>query len=213
MPLGLRGTLHEVDWQDFVSCLKAFMEREGHCRVPPSHKENGFRLGRWVINQRHNSQRGILSELRRQQLDELGFVWDAFEADWEEGFRYLTMYKEREGDCRVARSHEENGFCLGDWVSRQRHRTVSEARRLRLDELGFVWDPSEADWEEGFRYLTVYKEREGHCRIPQSHKENSFPLGRWVANQRQSKARASQERIQRLDQLGFVWKVRRPLDR
>jgi hypothetical protein len=61
-----------------------YMEREGHCRVPQLHKENGFPLGQWA-NRRRNKE--SLSELRQQQLDKLGFVWDPLAAAWQEGFR------------------------------------------------------------------------------------------------------------------------------
>ena len=169
--------------------------------------EDGFRLGRWVIKQRQSKNQETLPEARRQQLDELGFVWDPVETDWAEGFRYLTIYKEREGHCRVPYTHKENGFRLGSWVVRQRQskdaETLSEARRQQLDELGFVWDPHDADWEEGVRYLKMYKEREGHCRVPWSHEENGFRLGQWVSRQRQRPV--SEARRRRLDELGFVW--------
>jgi hypothetical protein len=84
--------------------LGAYKEREGHCRVPAKHFENGFGLGRWVDRQRQSKRNLSLSEERRQELDKIGFAWEPFEADWEEGFRFLTMYKEREGHCRVPQS-------------------------------------------------------------------------------------------------------------
>jgi superfamily II DNA or RNA helicase len=196
----------ERDWAEGFRYLTIYKEREGHCRVPATHKENGFRLGQWVVTQRHSQ---TLSEARRQQLDELGFVWDPFETDWAEGFRYLTIYKEREGHCRVPATHKENGFGLGSWVDRQRQskdqETLPEARRQQLDELGFVWDPFETDWAEGFRYLTIYREREGHCRVLATHKENGFPLGQWVRTQRGNADTLSALRRQQLDELGFVW--------
>jgi hypothetical protein len=109
------------------------------------------------------------------------------EAGWEEGFSYLKAYKEREGHCRVPQSQKEHGFRLGQWVSVQRADKPSEERQRRLEELGFVWDPREADWEEGVRNLKAYKEREGHCRAPSSHTENSFRLGGWIVKQRSKK--------------------------
>jgi superfamily II DNA or RNA helicase len=196
----------QTDWEEGLRYLKFYKEREGHCRVPATHKENGFRLGQWVVARRHSQ---TLSEARRQQLDELGFVWDPHETDWQEGLRYLTIYKEREGHCRVPATHKEDGFGLGSWVDRQRQskdqETLPEARRKQLDELGFVWDPVQTDWAEGFRYLMIYKEREGHCRVRATHKENGFPLGQWVRTQRGNADTLSAPRRQQLDELGFVW--------
>src|SRR5262249_4942608 len=159
---------------------------------------NGFRLGQWVRNLRVRAD--TLPAPRRQQLDELGFVWDPLETAWEEGFRYLTIYKQREGHCRVPRNHTENGFRLGQWVQVQRRNadTLSAPRRQQLDELGFIWDPLETNWAEGLRYLTIYKEREGHCRVPSEHTENGFRLGRCVDKQRQNKQTLCETRRQRL---------------
>jgi hypothetical protein len=151
-----------------------------------------------------------LPEARRQQLDKLGFVWDPLQTDWAEGVRYLAIYKEREGHCRVPAKHMENGFRLGQWVVTRRGNadTLSAPRRQQLDELGFVWDPFETDWAEGFSYLKVFKQREGHCRVPAKYKENGYRLGQWVSVQRVNKDTLSAERRQRLDELGFVWSVR-----
>src|SRR6516225_4262406 len=206
--LGFVWNALDAAWEEGFRYLTIHKAREGHCRVPATHKENGFRLGQWVGVQRHNAD--TLSAPRRQQLDELGFVWDPFETDWAEGLRYLTIYKKREGHCRVPAAHKENGFRLGQWVSRQRQskdaETLSEARRQQLDELGFVWNALDAAWEEGFSYLKMYKEREGHCRVPAAHKENGFRLGQWVNTQRKNRETMSDNRRQRLDDLGFVWK-------
>ena len=148
-----------------------------------------------------------LSEEQRRRLDELGFVWDVPEAAWEEGFSYLTIYRKREGHCRVPATYRENGYSLGPWVRTQRRNkeTMSFEHRKRLDEIGFVWEPLEADWEEGFNYLTTYREREGHCRVPQGYKENAYSLGQWATMQRVKRRTLSDARKQRLDQLGFVW--------
>ncbi len=74
-------------------------------------------------------------------------------------------------------------------------------RRQRLDALGFVW-------QNGFRHLKLYKDREGHCRVPQQHLENEFRLGTWVATQRSGRSTLSTYRKQRLEELEFVWDVR-----
>jgi len=195
-----------VSWDEMFGRLLLFRSTHGHCRVPLAYKDK--KLGKWVQHQRSFANKGNLLPFRKRRLDNIGFDWDRHETDWEEGFRYLTMYKEREGDCLAPVDHEENGFRLGIWIRTQRRNadTMSTSRRERLDELGFVWDPPhEAGWEEGVRYLKMYKEREGHCRVPRSHEEDGYRLGGWVSKQRHRKQSLPKERRRRLDELGFVW--------
>src|SRR5262249_26157672 len=151
-------------WETGFNYLKIYKEREGHCLVATSHKENGFNLGQWV-----GSQRGLKAEMpieRRRLLDALGFVWNAREANWDEGYRHLKLYKKRCGHCRVPIDYRQDGYPLGTWARAQRSDKdkMSVERRARLDELGFVWDsPYEMAWQRAFNLLKIYKEREGHC--------------------------------------------------
>ncbi|MDH4328177.1 MAG: helicase associated domain-containing protein, partial [Nitrospira sp.] len=82
-------------------------------------------------------------------------------------------------------------------------------RRQRLDTLGFVWDPLAAQWEEGFRFLSIFRQREGHCRVPGTYRDpaSGFRLGVWVGVQRAAQDKLSPHRRERLNALGFVWKV------
>ena len=91
------------------------------------------------------------------------------------------------------------------------HQGQSPERSQRLDALGFVRSQFTAQWEEGFSFLARFHQREGHCRVPRNHREHGYPLGQWVAVQRKKKDTISSERCQRLDALGFVWKVRLPI--
>jgi hypothetical protein len=50
---------------------------EGHCRVPGSHVENGFKLGIWVDTQRQRRKKAGMGKERIKRLDELGFLWTA----------------------------------------------------------------------------------------------------------------------------------------
>jgi len=196
-----------ADWEEGFSYLQRFHQREGHCRVPHRHREEGYRLGQWVGKQRQGNDT-MLPE-RWQRLDALGFVWNPLAADWEEGFSYLQRFHQREGHCRVPQRHREEGYRLGQWVSVQRKSkdTLSPERRQRLDALGFAWDILEAQWEEGFRFLEKFHQREGHCRVSHRHREEGYLLGQWVGTQRQGKDTMLPERRERLDALGFVWKV------
>jgi hypothetical protein len=206
--LGFEWEPLEADWEEGFGHLKSYKERVGDCRVPQQHKEDGYNLGTWVSIQRHREKK--LSTERRRRLDELGFIWDPIEADWEEGFSHLKRYMERVGDCSFPREFKEHGYNLGLWAYRQRSRRneLSSERRRRLDEVGFVWDWHEAVWGKGFGHLKRYKERVGDCRVPRKYKNNGFDLGKWVQNQRSNRDTISEHQRSRLDELGFVWDPR-----
>lgn len=132
---------------------------------------------------------------------------DRREVAWEKGFAALTKFKLRKGHCRVPRHHFEGAYKLGQWVSVQRliRDTMSAERKLRLDEIGFVWDWREYAWENGIASLTNFERREGHCRVPALHIERKFKLGQWVSVQRARRDTMAAERNRRLKAIGFVW--------
>ena len=59
-----------------------------------------------------------------------------------------------------------------------------------------------------FASLKVFKDLHGHCNVPQKYTED-LELGRWVSRQRVSyRAKTlSQDRIDKLNGLGFVWEL------
>jgi len=211
--LGFVWSPYEADWEEGFDHLAQFKARVRNCLVPALYRgPDGYRLGAWVVDQRQQGRKGIRSPERRRRLDELGFVWNPREADWEEGFDHLAQYKARVGNCLVPRGYQDpDGYSLGAWVKTQRRRkNISSPEQIRrLDELGFVWNTREADWEEGFSHLAQYRARVGNCLVPALYRDpDGYSLGAWVTTQRQRKDIRSPEHKRRLDELGFVWNTR-----
>src|ERR1039457_858246 len=109
--LGFEWEILESAWEDGFAALQRFHTRERHCRVPASHNEGTYKLGQWVGNQRRLKHTMPIE--RRQKLETLGFEWEPFASDWQEGFAALERFKAREGHCRVPKSHIEDNYKLG----------------------------------------------------------------------------------------------------
>jgi uncharacterized cupin superfamily protein len=203
--LGYRWDLLAGNWEVNFAALERFKQREGHCRVPQGHQEDGLELPSWVWKQRKGKK--TLSPEQIERLNQLGFRWDPLAGNWEINFAALERFKQREGHCHVATSHQEDGLKLGAWVSNQRaaKNKLSPERIERLNQLGFRWDPLAENWESHFAALERFYQREGHCRVATSHQEDGLKLGAWVSKQRTAKNKLSPERIERLNQLGFSW--------
>ncbi|KAL7448201.1 hypothetical protein ACHAWC_000436, partial [Mediolabrus comicus] len=152
---------------------------------------------------------------------------------WNERIALLQQYKSENGDCEVPQSDEK----LGTWVSNQRQQyqlfqkgqpsKLTDERIQQLNGLGFIWvvgkgrggarSKSDADkWNENIAHLVEYKRVNGDCEVPRNCEvDDGVKLGTWVANQRYQyrlfqKGQPSQltdERIQQLNGLGFIWVV------
>jgi superfamily II DNA or RNA helicase len=200
-----------VSWDKCYGVLKKFKEREGHCRVPQLYEEDGLTLGTWIKTQRASHEKKELKPERVRRLESIGFSWNPYGEDWENGFSTLQKFKKREGHCRVPPNFKEDELTLGAWVYVQRifyHRGKLDSERIkRLESIGFSWDPNSEKWENGFEVLKKYKRREGHCRVPQLFEEEGFTLGTWTTIQRVyfKKGTLDSERIKRLESIGFSW--------
>ena len=75
--------------------------------MPDAFVTGTYKLGRWVAVQRFKED--TLSPERKKRLNAIGFVWDAHDAAWEQGFAALTKFKARKGHCRVPRGVTSSG--------------------------------------------------------------------------------------------------------
>ena len=65
---------------------------------------------------------------------------------------------------------------------------------------------STPSWEFWYGKLLAYFDANGTVLVPESYRtSDDYKLGFWVSNQRSRRRRLSEEQIERLDQLGFVW--------
>lgn len=132
-------------WELKFNKTKAFIDREGHGRVPQGWKEDGIDIGVWVNTQRTNYNNGKLSKERVVRLEALnGWTWDPRSDDWEERFEILQAFVSRTGHAKVPDNHTEAGIALGKWVGKLRkakkNGTLSESRSQRLEALpGWTW--------------------------------------------------------------------------
>jgi hypothetical protein len=128
---------------------------------------------------------------------------------WADQFNKLAEFKSDNGHCHVSASCFWDPE-LGKWICNQRERyrkgLLSKKRAQRLKKLGFQFDRHNDRWESRYCELIEFREVHGHCNVPDSWPEN-LKLARWVMTQRQMyrKGKLSQDRILKLEAIGFIW--------
>jgi hypothetical protein len=132
---------------------------------------------------------------------------------WESNFRLLVQFRDREGHLRVPARHVEDGQKLGNWIRKLRAKQITgklvPEKERRLQEIGFVWKGHDEKWDIMFRALTQFKQREGHCNVPNKHIEIlngavKLKLGYWLQYQRFPKGGGNlpAKKAERLERLG-----------
>ena len=197
-------------WQLNFEALRAFAHRNGHCHVPYRDDVEGRNLYAWAARQR--ARRSQLSQSRQDQLESLpGWSWNFRKTAWESSYNVLTQFVEREGHCRVPRSHMEDGIAIGRWVSAQRQRLhrLDPARRNLLESLpGWTPEARSQHWWDCRASVLLYAEQYGHSRVPHGHVYDGRNLGLWVARQRwlRRQDRLSASRVSALESIpGWSW--------
>ena len=143
------------------------------------------------------------------------------EINWNRMFELLVEFKQKNGHMFVPVYVDGAHNALGEWVKTQRKKLINvqrgkaasnptfEEHVRKLTEIGFDWTRTRGrnrcQWSNMFTLLVEFKKQYGHTRVPLRTK-----LGNWVSRQRNRLQKASplDERICRLNELGFEWKCR-----
>lgn len=145
-------------------------------------------------------------------------------------FNLLKIYKKKHGNCDVPQGYEMIGARLGSFVNYQRvaykktgKYSITKERIDKLNSIGFEWesilstkiDISEQKWKRNIRLLKKYKKINGHLLVPYHCKLDGYRLGQIVGSIRQAykgtngTTTLSQERIDELNSIGFIWDARK----
>ena len=195
-------------WDRLYLMLTNYNHEHGDCLVPKNYKENK-QLARWIVTQRKDYKKGEISEERIRKLNNIGFSWTPHDDSWDRMYSMLIDYYHEHGDCIVPKNYKEN-IQLASWVKYQRrdHKNgkLSEEKIQKLNNIAFSWDPYEEYWNQMYLILTNYYHEHGDCLVPLRYEKNK-QLGSWVRNQRDDykKGELSEEKIQKLNNIGFSW--------
>ncbi len=229
--MNLKLNPSEEQWQKNYELAKLYYEHHGDLIVPQNFRTNdGFtyvengtvKLGTWISNQRNKFSN--LSPERQRLLRKIGFVMSSSEGLWQKNYELAKLYYEHHGDLLVPRKFKTNdGFTydkngtinLGGWITKQRgdFSNLSPKRQQLLQEIGFVLNVHEKQWQEKYEYAKLYYEHHGDLLVPRKFKTNdgftyeengNVKLGSWIVEQRRYFSDLSPERQQLLLEIGFV---------
>lgn len=203
-------------WNIKYEELRLFYEKYGHCHYKKSDENSS--IYNWILNQRVYRKKGKLSNDKIEKLNKIKFIWEALstgsspkEDEWFNRLLELKKYKDKFGDTNVSQL-DPNYKSLGRWVNDQRVAKkgrkisggkivyLSNERQSLLNDLGFVWDMKEFEWDKKVELLASFYKENRHFNVKQ--KEKGYEgLYYWLF--KVQKSGATNERLQKLRKIGY----------
>jgi hypothetical protein len=186
-------------------------------------------------NYNHNTFSALLKQIFKEQLGvsiDVNIKRDSLEIvkcfktsasdPWYSHFEQAKEYYNEHGHLLVNSIYiSKNGVKLGKWIENQRNAAkgqlgtsfLSQEKIDKLNEIGMVWDTLDHKWNLGYGYAKIYFLKNGNLFVPYKYVVDNFKLGNWISRQRNAyngngSRTISKERIEKLNEVGMVWKAR-----
>ncbi len=192
-------------WYESFSEYVDYRKETGKIALP-----QGSALASWAARQRLFRKQGKLPQERIDLLDQHGFPWDPVDSFWMQNYEKLVRH------LGLGNPVPTGETPIGRWLREQRraYRKGSLQQKYLdlLNQMGIPWDRYDDQWEKQFLDYQEYIDQHGGIEsiphLPPS--KTNQRLRSWVNRQRTQKrdGHLSQERIERLDRIGFIWNAR-----
>lgn len=215
------GFLWELEsrWEKGYRYAKEYYNKYGHLNMSQSYKtEDGYALGTWIFGYRkayNGYKTGYeITDEQIRALEELGMEWNP-DTVWDKRYSEVKKYYETHSVLPNVDSDVPAEKKCAYWLRNQRKSyregSLTESKLKRLSEIGITEEwlaPQRTPFEKGYLVAKAYFDEYGNLDVPTNFQYKSgFWLGSWIDKIRKKKDELSDEQIQMLDKIGFVWEV------
>ncbi|MFG3498744.1 Helicase associated domain protein [Streptomyces sp. NPDC047928] len=245
--LGMIWSHFDVAWEEGLSAARGWAAEHGHLLAPLDATFQGYRVGIFLKNARAaarkaaeieqrraeglpvQSSAGALSEMRREQLEEIDASWcPSWPVTWQRCFHLVRIHLDA-GEALPTETGDvvRQGEDLGRWVQSVRlgWDQLTTVQQWMCEQVLGITPASEDEkpkrrtqadkWAMNYEAAKQFYEREGHLQVPRKHvervvggegqEEREHKLGAWIGNQRSRAATLTPERMELLSAIGMRW--------
>ena len=237
--IGMRfeNVLNIIGWTKMYLLAETYFKNYGNLEIKQNFKtlngidydENGYKLGKWLTNQRQAYKKEKLSKEKIELLEKIGMRFENVLniIGWTKMYLLAETYFKNYGNLEISKKfktlngidYDDKGYNLIMWIYKQRQAykrgKLSKEKIELLEKIGMHFDTIDNDemWTRMYKLAENYFRKHGNLEIPQRFKtmngiikdENGYNLGTWINRQRQEykKGKLSEDRIELLEKIGM----------
>lgn len=200
------GQRNELIWNNYYTLLQDYIKE--HSDMPGDRVVyNGYKIGKWLANQKRKYNENNLSEERLEMLQSAGVIFDnILDKRWLETFNIVAEYVKETG-VEPKNNTEYKGVKIGLWLRRQQniYKTgrLQDYRQKKLESLGIkMSSKNDKLWENNYAVLVEYISTSGKIPVISTvYKDTN--IGTWLRYQKDSmrKGTLPAERRKKLEEL------------
>ena len=204
-------------WKQKYKDYREFKENMGHEPSQGSKVKSEKILSKWAVAQRGHYKINKLSDDRIAILNLIGFEWDLMIKLWNQSFNRYGEFKNKYKNEPSSRAKNKSEREIASWVNKLRVNykkdKIDNDKIQRLNLIGFEWDLMIKLWNQSFNRYGEFKNKYKNEPSSRAKNKSEREIGSWAHVQRRvyNKNKLSKERIDKLNSIGFVWKIRNSL--
>ncbi len=204
----------DTTWEKGFAEAKQYYVENGTLDVAVAYITSaGYKLGKWIVEQRNAKRNGTLSEIRQSRLDSLGMIWSKAE-DWDSRYSLANEYYKQHGNLNVPCGFTVNGFNLYNWIKDQKRniykKKLSSRQISLLTDIGLTIENKrnhlfENNWTKRFQEAIAYLDKYGNLNIPRDYIDGTGQLLYvWLFRQRKAwrEGRLASDKAKLLREIG-----------
>lgn len=180
-------------WKELIAILSDYKDKHGHIQIGRDDIVGGYRVGSWIHELRKRNKNGTLciSKAQRKQLNDLGMIWNQYEATWNDMYCSAKQYYDEHGNLQVPSTYiTEKDSNLLSWLNEQRKKyvkgTLEQDYVEQLNALEFEWTPVQTRWTHMYSLAQQYYRDNGDLLVPARYRVAGENLGNWITVQRKN---------------------------
>ena len=212
-------------WDLYIKALKQYKDREGDCNVPSNHIEVvdvvNVSLGNWCGTVRTANNpigKGNLTKERKDQLNQMGFIWNVDEYNFVSNCKNISEYYKKTQKYPMSSSQDLVIKRLGEFITREKKKMREKGSsypkwKMKIINKYLPGFTCESNFEQFITYLKLYKDTYGNLNIKRTDTINGFTLGARLRNIRKSYENGclKKDKIEQLEEVGLYLEVKHPL--
>lgn len=196
------------DWMDYYKTLIKYIKSNNDIDINSIYRNVVYydlKIGEWLHRQRNAYRTNCLTDEQIKKLEDIGLVWNLNNNTFRNNIEKIIDFLETNNRYPSRSDNDEKVLAeiISGWRKQYKRGKLSDTQIKALNDIGFIWDALEYEWNRKYDLCKEYKLLNG-CLPATGVLYKEERIGWWINTQKKTitEGKITEERIKMLSDLG-----------